>query len=171
MIRSRGPGIRARALNAPIALLVGRLGLPLPGLWLLRVHGRRTGRLRSVPLLVLRAGGERYLVAPRGQTDWVRNLRAAGWGELIRGRTVERVGATEVEGDERARAIGAYLRRHGRLTHELFGVERRPDADAIARIAPLHPVFRLVPPATGLGAGPGAQGPDAPVDQGMWPAP
>ncbi len=144
MIRSRG-GIPPRLLNAPIALLVGRLGIPFPGLRMLRVHGRRTGRLHSVPVLVLRAGGRRYLVAPRGRTDWARNLEAAGWGELIRGRHIERVAAAPVTGDERERAIAAYLRRHGRLTHRLFGVGRRPDAATIAAIAPRHPVFRLTP--------------------------
>lgn len=144
MIRSRG-GIPPRLLNPPISLLVGRLGVPLPGLRVLRVHGRRTGRLHSVPVLVLRAGGRRYLVAPRGWTDWTRNLEAAGWGELIRGRHVERVAAERVTGDERERAVGAYLRRYGRLTHRLFGVDRRPDTATIAAIAPRHPVFRLDP--------------------------
>jgi deazaflavin-dependent oxidoreductase (nitroreductase family) len=143
VIARRGAAIRPRVLNAPIALLVGRLGLPIPGVRMLRVHGRRTGRLRSVPVLLLRAGGRRYLVAPRGRTDWSRNLAAAGWGELIRGRSVERVAAEAVAGEERERAIGAYLRRYGRLTHRLFDVERRPDEATIREIAPRHPVFRL----------------------------
>lgn len=81
----RGRGIPARALNGLVTLLVGRLGLPVPRLRLLRVHGRKTGRLRSTPVLVLRQGGRRYLVAPRGETDWVRNLRAAGWGSSSAG--------------------------------------------------------------------------------------
>ena len=154
MISRRGAAIRPRILNAPIALLVGRLGLPLPGVRMLRVHGRRTGRLRSVPVLVLRAGGRRYLVAPRGRTDWTRNLAAAGWGELIRGRAVERITASAVEGDERERAVGAYIRRYGWLTHRLFGVGRDPDEGTIREIAPRHPVFRLEPGGPG-GARPG----------------
>ena len=81
----RGRGIPARALNGLVTLLVGRMGLPVPRLRLLRVHGRRTGRLRSTPVLVLRQGGRRYLVAPRGETGWVRNLRAAGWGSSSAG--------------------------------------------------------------------------------------
>ena len=134
--RGRGVGIPARALNGAIALLVGRLGLPLPGLRMLRVHGRRTGRLRSTPVLVLRRRGRRYLVAPRGRTDWARNLDAAGWGELIRGRRTERFQAGHVAGDERAAVIAAYVRRFGWLTGRFFDLPRRPTR----RRRPRHPL-------------------------------
>ncbi len=141
--RRRGPGVPARALNGAVALWVGRLGLPAPRLRMLRVHGRRTGRLRSTPVLVLQFGGFRYLVAPRGQTDWARNLRAAGWGELMRGRRVERVGATEVEGEERVEALHAYVRRYGWLTGRFFGVGRGAGREGVRRIAGRHPTFRI----------------------------
>ena len=129
--RRGGPGVPARALNGVVALWVGRLGLPAPRLRMLRVHGRRTGRLRSTPVLVLHLGKFRYLVAARGETDWTRNLRAAGWGELMRGRRVERVEATEVEGDERAAAVAAYARRFGWLNRRVLEAGRR------------HPTFRI----------------------------
>lgn len=146
MIRAgRGPGVPARALNGIVSLLVGRLGVPVPALRMLRVHGRRSGRLRATPVLVLRRGGRRYLVAPRGRTDWAANLAAAGWGELIRGRHVERVRAEEVEGPERAEAIAAHVRRFGWLTGRFFDLPRRPTADDAARVAGRHPVFRLGP--------------------------
>ena len=86
--RRRGPGVPARALNRAVSLWVGRLGLPAPSVRMLRVHGRRTGQLQTTPLLVLHLGDFRYLVAPRGETDWARNLRSAGWGELMKGRRV-----------------------------------------------------------------------------------
>lgn len=143
MIRTHGAGIRARALNRPMELVVGRLGVPVPGVRVLRVHGRRSGRLRTVPLMVVRAGGARYLVAPRGEGDWTRNLRAAGWGELMRGRDVERVRAVPVDGAERERAVGAYLRRYGWLTRSLFGVGRAPSAEEVRAVAGTRPVFRL----------------------------
>ena len=99
---------------------------------------RRDGRLRS--------GACTSLVAPRGETEWTRNLRAAGWGELMRGRRIERVRAVEVEGRERQRALRAYLRRYGWLTRRLFdlppGALRGED---LRRIAPQHAVFRLAP--------------------------
>ena len=77
--RDRAAAPRARRSGAGaqprVSLWVGRLGLPAPAVRMLRVHGRRTGQLRTTPLLVLHLGGFRYLVAPRGETDWARNLR------------------------------------------------------------------------------------------------
>lgn len=141
--RGRGPGVPARALNRLMALAVGRLGLPVPRLWMLRTHGRRTGRLRSVPVLVLHRGRHRYLVAPRGDTDWARNLRAAGWGELWRRRARHRVVAEELQGEERAAVVGAYARRYGWLTGRFFGLPRRFGPEDVRRIAGRHPAFRL----------------------------
>jgi deazaflavin-dependent oxidoreductase (nitroreductase family) len=139
----RRPGVPARAMNGLVALLVGRIGLPLPRTRLLRVHGRRTGKLHSVPVLFLPHAGGRYLVAPRGRTDWALNLRAAGWGELIRGRRVERIDAVAVSGTERRAALEAYISAYGWLTRRLFGLPRRPSAEQIDAIAPHHPVFRI----------------------------
>lgn len=140
---TRRVGVPARALNGLLMLWMGRLGLPFPRAAILRVHGRRSGRLHSVPLLIGRHDGARYLVAPRGRTDWALNLAAAGWGELIRRRRAERVTAVPVDGDERIAALTAYIQSYGWLTRRLFGLPRRPDADRIAAIAPHHPVFRI----------------------------
>jgi deazaflavin-dependent oxidoreductase (nitroreductase family) len=107
-----------------------RLGL-LPTL---AVRGRRSGEWRTVPVHVLELGGERYLVAPRGDTHWARNLRASGAGELRRRGRVERFRATEVPDEQRRPLIDAYLARWGREVKAIF--EQLPDpAD--------HPVFRL----------------------------
>ena len=100
----------------------------------LRVRGRSTGRWRSVPVNVLELDGERYLVAPRGETDWVRNLRAAGGGQLQYGWGTEPFTAVEVPDEEKPRVIEAYLERWGRQVRSQF--EALPDpAD--------HPVFRI----------------------------
>lgn len=141
--RRRRPGVPARALNRAVALWVGRLGLPAPRVRMLRVHGRRSGKLRTTPVMVLHFGDFRYLVAPRGDTDWARNLRAAGWGELTRGRQVERVDATEVHGEERAAAVAAYVRRFGWLTGRFFAMRRSEGRAGARRIAPAHPTFRI----------------------------
>lgn len=141
--RRRGPGVPARALNGVVSLWVGRLGLPAPRLRMLRVHGRCTGQLHSTPVLVLHLRGFRYLVAARGDTDWARNLRGAGWGELMKGRTVERVKAIEVDGEERAAAVAAYARRFGWLTGRFFDVPAGAGSDGIRRIAGRHPTFRI----------------------------
>jgi hypothetical protein len=139
----RRVGLPARAMNGMVMFMVGRLGLPLPRCRVLRVHGRRSGRLHTVPVLIGHHGGRRYLVAPRGATDWALNLRAARWGELMRGRHVERIGAAEVEGVEGLDALEAYIRSYGWLTRTLFGLPRRPSRQRIEEIAGRHPVFRI----------------------------
>lgn len=144
MISPRGArGIPARSLNRTATVTVGRLGIPVPGVYMLRVHGRRTGELRSTPLYVLKERGSRYLVAPRGETDWSHNLRAAGWGELVRGKRVERVRAVEVFGFERKRIIKAYAKRHRLMTARFFDLPPKEDEEAWRREAAKHPVFRL----------------------------
>jgi deazaflavin-dependent oxidoreductase (nitroreductase family) len=101
----------------------------------LRVRGRNTGQWRSVPVNILELNGERYLVSARGETEWVRNLRAAGGGELEDGRRrIQPFTAVEVPAEERPRVIAAYLDRWRNQVRSQF--EALPDpAD--------HPVFRL----------------------------
>jgi deazaflavin-dependent oxidoreductase (nitroreductase family) len=103
----------------------------------LRVPGRTTGQRRSVPVNVLELDGEQYLVSARGETDWVRNLRAAGGGELeYSRRRTQSFTAVEVSGEEKPRVIAAYLDRWGNQVRSQF--EALPDpAD--------HPVFRIRP--------------------------
>ncbi|HET8569463.1 MAG TPA: nitroreductase family deazaflavin-dependent oxidoreductase [Candidatus Limnocylindria bacterium] len=97
----------------------------------LTVAGRRTGAPRTTPL---EHAGSRYLVSGRGETDWVRNLRASRAGLLReRGRTV-RIRATEVGGGERERVVAAYRRKMGHAVDEQFA--RLPAAAE-------HPVFRI----------------------------
>jgi len=101
----------------------------------LHVRGRTTGQWRSVPVNVLELDGERYLVSARGEAAWVRNLRAAGSGELeYRRRRTQRFTAVEVPDEEKPRVIAAYLDRWGNQVRSQF--EALPDpAD--------HPIFRI----------------------------
>ncbi|SDP21944.1 deazaflavin-dependent oxidoreductase, nitroreductase family [Nakamurella panacisegetis] len=102
----------------------------------LTVVGRRSGRSRDVPVIPVRVGESRYLVCPYGQTDWVRNLRAAGRGELRGHGVAEPFVASEVPVAERAPVIDAYRAVAGRVVEPLF--RDLPDpAD--------HPVFRIEP--------------------------
>jgi len=144
---ARGPGVRARSLNRLVLLAVGRLGLPVPGTWILHTVGRRSGGPRATPVCVARVGGARYVVAPRGETGWARNLRAQPDCELRRGARRVRLRATEVDGDERAAVVAAYVRRYGWLTGRFFALPRRPSAAEVAREAPRHPTFRIEPRA------------------------
>ena len=97
-----------------------------------------------MPVNVLPYGGSRYLVAPRGETQWVRNLRAAGEGELLLGRRRERFRAAEVPVAEREPILRAYLRRWQWEVGRFFGgVGPDSAAEELAQVAGDHPVFRI----------------------------
>jgi F420H(2)-dependent quinone reductase len=101
---------------------------------------------RRNPLNLLTVEGARYLVAPRGHTQWVRNLRASGEGRLLLGRRSEAFTATEVGDDEKVPLLRAYLKRWRMEVGVFFGGVG-PDSpdEELRRIAPDHPVFRLGP--------------------------
>jgi deazaflavin-dependent oxidoreductase (nitroreductase family) len=100
----------------------------------LAVPGRRSGEWRTVPVNVLERDGQRYLVAPRGDTHWARNLRAAGHGELRTRRGAEASTAVELSDSEKAPIIEAYVARWGSQVKSQF--KQLPDPAQ-------HPVFRL----------------------------
>src|SRR5436853_7205206 len=79
----------------------------------LTIRGRATGRKYTMPVLPLEYEGRRYLVAPRGNTHWARNLRAVGEGDLrLRGRMIH-FKATEIPASQRAPLVAAYVTQHG----------------------------------------------------------
>jgi len=83
-------------------------------------------------------------VSPRGQTQWVRNLRASGHGRLRVGRRVSTFTATEVPEDDRPEVLRAYLKKWKFEVGAFFaGVGPDSSADELRRISPDHPVFRL----------------------------
>lgn len=119
-------------------------GISLFGTRVLRVRGRKSGETRSTLVNVLRLDGQRYLVAPRGQTQWVRNLRAAGEGELALGRRVEPIRAVELADHEKPPLLRAYLERWGWESSQFFdGVTAKSSDEELLRAAPRHPVFRI----------------------------
>jgi deazaflavin-dependent oxidoreductase (nitroreductase family) len=131
--------------NPIVAGLTG-LGFSLMGSRVLRVRGRTSGEWRSTPVNLLNLQGRRYLVAPRGHTQWVRNLRVAGSGELALGRRLERFSAIEIPDAEKPAILRAYLRRWKVEVGVFFGGVSADSAEAgLLRIAPDHPVFRLEP--------------------------
>ena len=133
-----------RGLNAVVRPLA-RLGLTGPRTHLLTVPGRSSGRLWSTPVSIVRAGDERWLVAPYGDRSWVKNARAAGWVELRHGRRCERLSVEELS----PAAAVPVLRRYyelGRVTRPFFEVDLSSSSDEWLSEAPRHPVFRLVPP-------------------------
>jgi deazaflavin-dependent oxidoreductase (nitroreductase family) len=132
-----------RVMNPLIAGLT-RLGLSAWGSRILEVNGRKSGEPRRVPVNPLDFEGARYLVAPRGQTQWVRNLRAAGEGHLLLGGRREHFTATELEDAEKEPILRSYLRRWKWEVGQFFdGVGPDSPPEELARIAPDHPVFRV----------------------------
>jgi deazaflavin-dependent oxidoreductase (nitroreductase family) len=126
----------------PFIAVLTRLGISVWGSRVLRVRGRKSGEWRSTPVNLLTHDGERYLVAPRGHTQWVKNMRAAGQGELRVGRRVEPFSATEVGDDDKVDILRAYLRRWKMEVGVFFGgVDAKSSEEDLRRIAPDHPVF------------------------------
>jgi deazaflavin-dependent oxidoreductase (nitroreductase family) len=132
--------------NRLVALLT-RMGMSVYGSRVLAVRGRTSGEWRTTPVNLLVLDGTRYLVAPRGTTQWVRNLRTRGTGELRRGRHAEPFSATELGDDEKVGILRAYLRKW-KVEIGVFFQGVGPDApdSELRRIAPDYPVFRLGPP-------------------------
>ena len=124
-----------------------RLGVSVYGSRVLYVKGRTSGEWRSTPVNPLRlADGSRYLVAPRGNTQWVRNMRAAGAGELRIGRKVEPFTATEVADDAKPAILRAYLRKWKFEVGVFFdGVDGSAPEEKLREIAPGYPIFRIEP--------------------------
>ena len=132
-----------RVMNRVVAALT-RMGVSLWGSRILYVRGRTSGAWRTTPVNLLTHDGRRYLVAPRGQTQWVRNLRAAGGGELHVGRRVERFAATELADRAKPPVLRAYLDRWGWEVGRFFeGVSESVDDAGLTEIAPGFPVFAL----------------------------
>jgi deazaflavin-dependent oxidoreductase (nitroreductase family) len=121
-----------------------RRGVSVWGSRVLYVRGRTSGQWRSNPVNVLTHDGRRYLVAPRGQTQWVRNLRAAGGGELRVGKRVERFTASELPDADKPGVLREYLRRWKFEVGVFFdGVNADAPDSKLLEIAPGYPVFLI----------------------------
>ena len=133
----------ARLSNGIVASLT-RHGVSLRGSRVLSVRGRKSGEWRSTPVNPLTYEGHRYLVSPRGQTQWVRNMRAAGGGELRLGRRVEPFTARELADEQKPELLREYLKRW-KFEVGMFFDGVGPDApdSKLLEIAPGYPVFEI----------------------------
>jgi deazaflavin-dependent oxidoreductase (nitroreductase family) len=138
------PGWFTNHLVNPAVAGLTRLGLGLAGSRVLEVRGRSSGEWRRTPVNPLEYEGGRYIVAPRGETQWVRNLRASGEGRLRKGRKVEDFTASELPDEEKLPLLRAYLQKWAWEVGAFFqGVGADAPDDDLRRIAPLHPIFRI----------------------------
>jgi deazaflavin-dependent oxidoreductase (nitroreductase family) len=140
------PGWFTKNVFNRIVAALTRLGLSVWGSRVLEVRGRNSGQWRRTPVNLLTHEGMRYLVAPRGETQWVRNLRASGEGRLCLGRRCEPFMAVEVvEPAGKAQILRAYLKRWKAEVGVFFeGVGPDSPEEELLRVAPRHPVFRIV---------------------------
>ena len=138
------PGWFTRNVFNRAVALATSAGISVWGSRVLRVRGRVSGEWRETPVNLLSYDGQRYLVAPRGVTQWVKNLRAAGDGELRVGRRIERFTAHEFDNTEKTEILRAYLKRWKAEVGVFFeGVSANSSDEELRRIAPNHPVFQI----------------------------
>lgn len=143
----RAPGWFTRNVFNPIIAFLTRRGVSVWGSRVLEVTGRTTGEPRRVPVNLLTHDGRQYLVAARGETQWVRNVRAAG-GRLatIVGSRREEWTARELPDAEKVPVLRAYLKRWKAEVGVFFeGTSADSSDEELAAIAPRHPVFALEP--------------------------
>lgn len=144
----QAPDWMTKHLFNPLVSFFTRLGLSAKGSRVLEVRGRTTGEPRRTPVNLLNFEGEEYLVAPRGETQWVRNVRADGQHRLtlILGRRRDERTATEIADANKVPVLRAYLERWQSETGKFFGgVDADAADDELVAIAPKHPVFVLSP--------------------------
>jgi deazaflavin-dependent oxidoreductase (nitroreductase family) len=128
----------------PLVAALTRSGVSLLGSRVLRIRGRKSGVWRETPVNLLAHDGAEYLVAARGETQWVRNLRASGNGELRVGRRIQAFTAEEIGDDEKSAVLRAYLKRWKWEVGAFFeGVGPDSSDDELRAEARHHPVFRI----------------------------
>ncbi len=130
-----------RLLNAAVTPLV-RAGLAGRHVYLLTVEGRTSGRRYSTPVKLVVEGETRWLVAPNGERNWVKNARAAGWVELSRAGKSERCRVTQVGDTEAGPVLRDYLRQN-RVTATFFAAGAGDPVELFIAEAPRHAVFLL----------------------------
>lgn|SRR5690606_18449924 len=133
-----------RLANAFVRAMLA-VGAPIRDTYVLTVRGRRTGRPHSTPVRLVEENGNRWLVAPYGPVNWVRNARAAGQVTLSRGRKLETVAIEELGPTESAPVLKRYLEEVP-IVRPFFDVTPDSSLEAFAAEAPRHPVFRIVGP-------------------------
>jgi deazaflavin-dependent oxidoreductase (nitroreductase family) len=144
----REPGWATRTLFNPAVAAATRMGFAVWGSRVLETTGRVSGKARHTPVNLLVVEGREYLVSPRGESQWVRNVRAAGGRlTLIRGRRRQARIASELGDAEKPPILRAYLRRWKMEVGVFFeGVDAGSSEDELLRIAARHPVFILKDP-------------------------
>ncbi len=139
----REPTAIEKIFNRTFGFLVG-LGLGPSHIYLLQVRGRKSGKLFSTPVDLLELQGKRYLVAPRGRTQWVRNAEAAGEITLKRGRTSQKFRLRPIQDAEKLQILKAYLDNFKREVQRYFPIPAGSPPEQFAAISDSYPAFELL---------------------------
>ena len=146
-VHYRRPGWFTRNVSNRFVAFLTRHGISVLGSRVLAVKGRTSGVWRTVPVNLLDLDGHRYLISPRGETQWVRNLRAAGTGELRVGRRAEAFRGRELTDEEKLPVLRAYLKRWKFEVGMFFeGVGPDSSDEQVRAIAAKHPAFEVIAP-------------------------
>ena len=140
----RKPSAAEALFNRAFGFLVG-LGIAPAHMQLLQVRGRKTGRVYSSPVNLLQVGGKKYLVAPRGQTQWVRNAESAGEVVLKRGSARNKYRLAPIPDFEKPAILKLYLDSYKSEVQRYFPVPAGSPPAVFRDIAANYPVFELVP--------------------------
>jgi deazaflavin-dependent oxidoreductase (nitroreductase family) len=122
-----------------------RAGVKLGGMTLLTVRGRKSGQLRTTPVTIVERDGQRWLTAPFGAVNWVRNLRAAGEATLTRGSHTETISVTELTSKEAALVLKEQLGRFPSFIRQYYKVTPASSLEDFEVEVPRHPVFLVKP--------------------------
>jgi len=136
------PNAFDRFINRAFGFLV-KMGFGLSHNFLLEVHGRKSGRVYSTPVNVLEYHGRRFLVAPRGYTEWVKNILANGEATLVKGTVKEKVGLRAIANEEKPELLKVYLDRFKLTAQRYFPIPAGAAVEEFESLAARYPVFEL----------------------------
>jgi len=140
----RAPSAVERIFNRVFGFLVG-MGLGFSYNYLVQVRGRKSGKLYSTPIDLLEINGKKFLVAPRGRTQWVRNAEAAGEVTLKKGSKRQRFRLRSLSEAEKPEILKAYLDQFRSAVQRYFPVAAGSPPQAFAGIVQSYPAFELIP--------------------------
>ncbi|HTT75225.1 MAG TPA: nitroreductase/quinone reductase family protein [Candidatus Binataceae bacterium] len=138
------PNLFEAFFNRALGLFVG-IGLGPKDYYLLKVRGRKSGRVYATPVSIIEYDGCRYVVAPRGNTQWVRNARTAGRIALCAGWKRDRFEVREIPAADRPPILKSYLARYAKFVQRYFQVQNGAPEAEFAAVAGCYPVFELIP--------------------------
>jgi deazaflavin-dependent oxidoreductase (nitroreductase family) len=139
----REPSAVEKLFNRSFGFIVG-LGLGPAHIYLLQVRGRKSGKLFSTPVDLVELQGKRYLVAPRGRTQWVRNAEAAAEITLKKGGTRQKFHLRQLQNEDKPQILKAYLDSFKREVQRYFPIPAGSPPESFLAIAASYPVFELL---------------------------